>query len=123
MTGEERLEILTELLRTTQVARKNIMGNLDDAFEKATGEQSSDEELEEFLAKSMPWLFGPKSIVHLLIKVTTKKSLPTGMDMYNILIMAHRLDESGVILKAYEVYTNDRGSKLPKPDIKMCGEF
>ena len=123
MTGEERLDILTELLRTTQVVRKNAMGNegrmaLNGAFREVYDRAATDEEAERLLADMFPWVFGPKSIMEPLIAITSRRSPPTGMDMYNILVIVHRLDKTGILLMGYKIYSQ-LGS-LPEPDVRMC---
>ena len=117
---QEYTDVFDELLRTTQVIRKNAIGNetralLDKSYLKQYGRTATDEEAELFLATMFPWVFGESSIMHILTRPD-----PTGMDLYNALSIAHYLDKTGMILTAYNTY--GRYEELPEPDIRICLE-
>ena len=114
-------ELFDELLRTTQVVRKNAMGNegrwvLDGAFREAYERNPSNEEVERILAKMFPWLFGDSSIMHILTRPH-----PTGQDLYNALFIAHHADKSGIIVMAFNTYGRYKfPDGLPKPEPQMA---
>jgi hypothetical protein len=125
---QEYRSILEELLRTTQVVRKNQIANearqlIDAAWSNARkGATPTDADVEWLLSEIYPWVWGEKSIMNPLIHALdlyARGSAPSGMDIYNILFIAHRLDRSGVIRAGYETYANEP-RKLPEPDIRLC---
>jgi hypothetical protein len=52
-----------------------------------------------------------------LATISLREEPITGMELYNLLIVAHQLDRSGVIKMAYETYA--QLGPLPKPDPSM----
>jgi len=73
------------------------------------------EEVEALLADIFPWVFGPKSIMHALIDLADRE--PTSHEVYNLLIIAHRLDKTGVIKQSYDTFS--RYGPMPEPNPNM----
>lgn len=116
-------ELVNELLRTTQILRKNMIGNEGRAFiETAFPNGATEQQIEELLEGLYPWVFGPKSIMHALIKLTTLNRALCGSDVYNLLVIAHRLDKTGAIKLAYETFTGE-SRKLPEPNLLMMADI
>jgi len=116
MNAEARIQLIDEMLHSTQVVRKNALGNegryvLNGAFADAYDRMPTDEEAEAVLTDLFPWLFGDKSIMLPLIKMAQRSQPPpTKQETYNVLMIAHRLEP--IVKLAYEVYIE---KKLPVP--------
>ncbi len=122
MEPQERKRFCDELLRTTQLIRRNCIGNegryvINNAFREA-GREPTDEEVEKLLAGMFPYLFGPRSIMEPLVRLSMREKPPTGQEVYNLIVLAN-MDKSGMIQKAYEVYTNEQRT-FPRADIRLC---
>lgn len=120
--------IMAELLRCTMLVRKDMIGNearelIDNAYIQAFGgEYPSDERVEGILAEMFPWIWGPKSIMPLLISVNSafdRDETPNGMQIYNVLTICHRLEKPGLLRKSYETFTNQK-RELPEPETWMA---
>ena len=119
--------VMDELQRVLQVVRKNMIANEGGALLRAAMEDAgitdTEAERERLLTDMFPYVFGPSSLMHPLLRVTSAYDAgetPAGSSIYNILVIVHRLDKSGVILKAFETYARQEAQPLPKPSPIMA---
>lgn len=124
-------DFIDELTRCVQVVRKNAAAEESGALIKAAysdvyGHHPTEAQLESILSETLPWIFGPKSIMHALLKLTER--LPDFQELYNLLTIAKNLDKTRAIDLAWYVYSipnnsddiNQKAQWLPEPDIRWC---
>ena len=105
------------------VVRKNMIGNegratLTAAMVQAGMADVSDSAVEYMLGQMFPWVWGERSIMLPLQHITDAYDhglTPFASDVYNVLYIAHALDNTGVILRGFETYGRSELQPLPEP--------
>jgi|GEM_PF-6772023 len=122
--------VMDELLRVTQVIRKNMIASQGGMLIRRALEDAditdTEEERERLLTAMFPYLFGPSSLMHPLLVVTNaydSGETPEGSSIYNILLIAYHLDRHQAILKAYETYGRPELQPLPKPALMAVADL
>src|SRR5689334_3733802 len=121
--------VMDDLLRTCMFIRKNQIGEearhlVDEHWREAyDGKGPTNDQVEALLTDIYPWLWGPRSIMPLLISITdayAKGSIPNGQAVYNALYIVHHSDRTGIIKIGYEQVYSRKRDELPEPEMWMA---
>lgn len=112
MKQSEAMRHIRALRRTIQRAQTNLRDPLMGFAE--------DDPIQQAANTLMPWIFGPTSLLDVVVKVEdmADNGFPlAGIDFYNLMTVAHRLQPQLAVLPALI----QQGDELPAPELAWLG--